>query len=100
MAQPREQLHELLKELTDNVYFQAPPNTGMAYPCILYSWDADSAQYADNELYRHAKRYQVTVIDRDPDSELAEAVLRLRFTGFDRSFKAEDLNHYVYSLFF
>lgn len=100
MAPPRLQLHELFLTLTDNAYFQAPPNTGMRYPCILYSWDADSTQHADNELYRDAKRYQVMVIDRDPDSDLAEKVRRLQYTSFDRSYKADDLNHYVFSLYF
>jgi hypothetical protein len=100
MAQLRLSLHEVLLELTEHVYFQAPPTYKMQFPCILYSRDGTSAQHADNELYRHAKRYQVTVIDRDPDSELAEQVEALQWCSFERRFAADDLNHYVFTLFF
>jgi hypothetical protein len=100
MAQPRLKLHELLKGLTEHVYFQAPPNNKMQYPCVIYLRDNTSAQHADNELYRHYARYQVTVIDRDPDSELADMVEKLQYCAFERRFASDDLNHYVYSLFF
>jgi len=100
MAQLRLSLHETLKELTEHVYFQAPPNNQVQFPCILYSRDGTSAQHADNELYRHAKRYQVTVIDRDPDSELADTVEQLPYCAFERRFAADDLNHFVFNLFF
>lgn len=100
MAQSQLELQILLEELTEHVYFQAPPNNKAQYPCIVYSRDGVSAQHADNELYQHAKRYQVTVIDRDPNTVLADKVEHLRFCAFQRSFKAADLNHYVFSLFF
>jgi hypothetical protein len=100
MAQPRLSLHELLVGLAPHVYFQPPSGHLMQYPCIVYSRDGVSSQHADNELYRHAKRYQVTVIDRDPDSDLADKVERLQYCAFQRSFAAADLHHYVYSLFF
>lgn len=100
MARPRLQLHDLLKEITANVYYQPPSGHRMEFPCITYSWDSDSKDHADNELYRHAKRYQVTVIDRDPDTELADKVLRLPHCSFERSFPADDLNHFVFNLFF
>ena len=100
MGQSRLQLHDLLKGITDNVYFQPPSGHRMQFPCITYLWEAESAQHADNELYRHAKRYQVTVIDRDPDTELADMVRKLPYCSFERAFAADDLNHYVFSLFF
>ena len=99
MAQ-RLELQTLLEGVTDHVYFQPPANVQMQYPCIIYSRDGTSTDHANNELYRHAKRYQVTVVDRDPDTELADKVEALRYASFERSFAAEDLNHYVFSLFF
>jgi hypothetical protein len=72
----------------------------MEYPCIIYSRDGTSAEHADNELYRHAKRYQVTVIDQDPDTELAAMVEALPYVEFLRGFPADNLNHYVFTLFF
>lgn len=100
MGHSRLELHEVLLDLVDHVYFQPPSGHLMQFPCITYIRDNDSTQYADNELYRHAKRYQVTVIDRDPDTELADKVQSLRYCSFERSFPADDLNHYVFSLFF
>lgn len=100
MGQPRLELHELLKELVDNVYFQPPSGHLMHFPCITYARDGVLSQHADNELYRHAKRYQVTVIDRDPDTEIADKVEDLRYCSFERFFAEDDLNHYVFSLFF
>jgi hypothetical protein len=36
-------------------------------------------KYAGNRLYTHINRYQVTVIDRNPDSELPDQVVELPF---------------------
>lgn len=100
MAQPRVDLQTLLESITENVYFQPPQNFTMQYPCIRYERDGTSADHADNELYRHAKRYQVTVIDRNPDTEIADEVESLRYSTFERFFPADDLNHYVFSIYF
>lgn len=100
MGRPRLELHELLKGLTDHVYFQPPSGHQMQYPCITYSRDGVLSKHADNELYQHAKRYQVMVIDRNPDTELAKQVENLRYCLFERFFADGGLNHYVFSLFF
>ena len=97
---PRLELQALFESLTENVYFQPPANTQMHYPCIVYALDGARLERAGNKLYLHTKRYQVTVIDRDPDSELPDKVIELPRCAFDRSFQADDLNHYVYTLFF
>lgn len=96
----RHKLHAVLKSLTDNVYFQRPPNTGMQYPCILYKRDRAITLHADNAPYRHTKGYQVTVIDPDPDSDIPDRVADLPLCEFDRNYIADDLNHDVFNLFF
>lgn len=96
----RLELQTLLKSFTEHVYFQPPTNIEMQYPCILYQRDHSRSEYADNRLYRRTKRYQVTVIDRDPDSELPDKVEDLPLCSFDRYFAAEHLNHHVFHLFF
>jgi hypothetical protein len=99
MAQ-RLALQSLLEGVAEHVYFQPPANIQMEYPCIIYSREGTSSDHANNELYRHAKQYQITVVDRDPDTELADKVESLRYVSFDRFFAADDLNHYVFTLFF
>jgi hypothetical protein len=72
----------------------------MSYPCIVYARDGSRLAHAGNKLYRHVKRYQVTVIDRNPDSDLPDKVTELPMCEFNRFFTADNLNHYVFNLFF
>lgn len=99
MAQ-RLELQELLETFAPRVYFQPPENVDMQFPCIVYSRDGSFPQYADNTKYKNIKRYQVTVIDRNPDSEIPDRVEDLPRARFDRWYAADSLNHYVFNLFF
>lgn len=96
----REMLQTLLETLSANTYFQPPGNLVMEYPCIRYKLDDEEAVYADNVPYRRTKKYQLTVIDRDPDSELREKVAGLPLCSFDRHYTADNLNHYVFTIYF
>lgn len=100
MAKPRTELQTILEGITENVYFQPPSNITMQYPCIIYRRDNSRTEFAGNEKYLHSKRYQVTVVDRNPDTELSDAVEELPFCSIDRTYSAEGLNHYVFTLFF
>lgn len=97
---PRLQLHQILKTLVPNVYFQPPSNTIMKYPCIVYQRDYAETTFADNNPYRNTKRYQVTVIDTDPDSAIPDKVASLPMCVFQRFFAADNLNHDVFNIFF
>lgn len=100
MGRRLDKLHPLLLAITEHVYFQPPPTKQMEYPCIVYHRDNENAEHADNFPYTRKKRYQVTVIDPDPDSELPDKVGELPLCVFDRFFTADQLNHDVYKLFF
>jgi|SRR5580765_168903 hypothetical protein len=99
MAQ-RLQLHQLLETFTPNVYFQPPTNVQLKYPCIVYKRDFADTKFADDVPYNHTKRYQVTIIDRDPDSDIPDQVAAMPMSLFNRFYTAENLNHDVYSVFF
>lgn len=101
MAQ-RLELQALLVGLigSKNVYFQPPPSYKMQYPCIVYKRDDINSEFADNKPYKQRKRYQVTVIDADPDSTIPDSVATLESCVFDRSYTADNLNHDVFRLFF
>lgn len=96
----RLELQELFLTFAPNVYFQAPPSTGMKYPCILYKRQDVHVDYADNSPYKNRKRYKVTVIDLDPDSLIPDKVGALPLCSYDRYFAVDQLNHDVYNLFF
>jgi len=101
MAQ-RLELQALLIEIlgTEHVYFQPPPTLQMEYPCIVYQRDYLLTNHADDKPYKRTKRYQVTIIDRNPDSDVPDKVAALPLCVFDRFYTADNLNHDVYKLFF
>ncbi len=101
MAQ-RLELQALLVNLlgSNNVYFQPPPTVKMNYPCIIYTRDFIDIDFADNKPYKHKKRYQVMVVDPNPDSDIHERVAALPMCAYDRFYTADNLNHDVYNLFF
>ena len=96
----RSRLQAILEELVDNVYFQPPENLKLVYPCIIYSRSAADTKFADDSPYAHMKRYQVTVIDKNPDSLIPDSVAMLPMCIFDRHYKADNLNHDVYVLYY
>lgn len=101
MAQ-RLELQELFTNIlgTQNVYFQPPPTVQMQYPCIVYHRDYELSEWADDIPFKRRKRYQVTVIDRDPDGGIGDKIAALPLCVYDRFYTADNLNHDVYKLFF
>lgn len=94
---------QTLLELTlgsRHVYFQPPPNVQMQYPAIVYERYRQDTDYANNLPYRNAKRYEVTVIDQDPDSKIPDAVAALPTCSFSRHFPADNLNHDIFFIYF
>lgn len=98
----RLQLQSLLEDLlgSRNVYFQPPTNVQLQYPCIVYKRDTAQTLFADNDPYRYTKRYQLTVIDRDPDSDIPNRVSKLRMCRHQAFFTADNLNHDIFDLYF
>lgn len=99
----RQDLQTLLEDLVGpnvKVYFQPPSSITLTYPCVVYSRDASDTIFSDDTPYRIVKRYQVTVIDRNPDSEIPAKIEKLRYCSFVRYFATDNLNHDVFSLYF
>ena len=101
MLNDRLALHELLCEKlgSRNVYFQPPESVKMKYPAIVYSRNRIENTSADNVVYRQSVRYTITVIDRDPDSEIVERISQIPRIMFDRSYVSDNLNHDTFTLF-
>lgn len=98
----RLELQSLLEKVIGNrnVYFQPPNNLRMHYPAIRYSLSNVSNRHADNTPYTQYNEYELTIIDYDPDSPIVKAVSSLPFCRFDRSYKADNLNHTIFKLYF
>lgn len=96
----RPNLHEMLLGICKNVYFQPPSSKRMEYPCIRYVlYDIDN-NYADNKVYKQDIGYQLTVIDRDPDSEIVKEVSKIPGIRYNRFYTADNLNHTVFVLYY
>lgn len=104
----RVELHEQLQKLMSSVvgesnthvYFQPPEGYRMSYPCIVYELDRIVTHHADDKPYTHHKRYSLTVIDRNPDSQLPERIADLPQCVHDRHFINDNLHHDVFTIYF
>lgn len=101
----RLQLHEMLQgvlgsEYEGNCYYSPPSNVKLRYPCIKYDISGDGGRYADNLPYRTTGQWTVTVVDEDPDSEIAKDMKKLPYCSFDRSYNADGLKHFVFTLYY
>lgn len=95
-----EQLRSPEPEDKVQTYFQPPASVVMVYPAIRYFQDDEDVLFADDSPYRRKKRYQVTVIAREPDSDIPDMVAELPLCKFNRAYVADNLNHTVYTLYF
>lgn len=98
----RLQLQQTLETIlgTRNVYFQPPEDGKMQYPAIEYHRDYANTQFAGNLPYKHMRRYQLTVMDYEADSEILAKIEKLPMCLFQRHFASDNLNHDIYILYF
>ena len=94
-------LQTLLEELlgSQNVYFQSPGSIRMNYPAIVYSLGTIDTLHANNSAYKILTAYEITLIDKNPDTEFLTKLLALPYCSFDRFYRADNLNHWVFTLY-
>lgn len=95
----RLKLDKAFREICKNVYYQPPSNVKMSYPAIRYRRATIDMDYADNVPYATSVGYEVTVIDRDPDSEIVEAISLMPYTRHNRHYTSDNLNHDVFLIY-
>jgi len=95
-------LHEELCTLlgSRNVYFQPPSSVQMKYPAIVYSLSNIANDFANNGVYMQSRAYDITLIDKNPDSEFVGKVSTLPRCVFDRSYTSDNLNHFVFTIYY
>lgn len=101
MANKRIQLQEILEELlgTKEVYYQAPANRQLNYPCIIYSKEDVDNTKADNKTYISRTRYQIMCIDKRPDNVVINKILDLPYTDYDRHYVSDNLHHDIITIY-
>ena len=97
----RLELHEILCGIlgSRHVYYQPPESVKMMYPAIVYELDRVDKNHADNGVYLFHERYSATVISKDPDTPILEKMIRLPNCRFNRAYKSDNLNHYVFEIY-
>jgi len=102
MAKTRIGLQLFLENLigSRNVYFQPPPSFQLKYPCIIYNLSDINKTHADNNAYVQDKMYTLTYITNNPDDSMVDSISAIQMCSFDRFYAADNLNHYVFTLFY
>lgn len=103
----RLELHEILRGIInmtepngdDHVYFQPPESVKMKYPAIRYVRKPMKHIRADNIIYRHLNAFELTLIDKNPDSEYIGKLLSLPYCSHDGHYKADNLNHDKFTIY-
>lgn len=99
----RLRLHEELCKIlgSRNVYFQPPESVKLKYPCIIYKRNNADTQYADNTSYTFQIAYQITYVDKNPDTEdILRKLSAFPKCRFDRHYTADNLNHDVFVVYY
>ena len=102
MSSNRLKLHDKLVEAlgSRNVYFQPPKNIQMKYPAIVYSLSDIDTRHANDSIYLMRHAYDVTVIDKDPDSEIPDRIAHFPLCRFSRKFESDNLHHAVFKIYY
>ena len=102
MSKTRISLHEKLVEIlgSRNVYFQPPESIKMAYPCFVYYLNPIGVECADNIAYMKRRKYTITYMDKNPDSDISDRMLEA-FGAVcypDTTYSAKGLHHFVFDV--
>lgn len=99
----RLKLHEELCELlgNENVYYNPPESLKMSYPCIRYNLSGMDHKHANDRIYNSTNRYELIVIDHDPDSDIPNRILsHFQMCRFDRKYVSNNLNHFAITIYY
>lgn len=97
----RVQLDNELLTFLPNVYFQPPEGFKMTYPCIVYRKTSKMRHFADDVIYLSQQEYIITVIDKNPDSEIADSIERhFQICAINQYYTVDNLNHTNLSLYY
>lgn len=95
-------LHKKLVDIlgSNNVYCQEPPNTGMKYPCILYSFNSIEVDKADNKPYILTGNWTITHMFKKISDDTIKYDMLNEFLGisFDRRIKTGGVYNDYYTL--
>lgn len=94
-------LHTELLTFLPTVYFQPPSDIRMTFPCIIYRKTIKNRRHANNRIYNNTQEYELTLVERSPDSDLADRIeAHFQHATIGTSFVLDNLNHTTIKLYF
>jgi hypothetical protein len=70
----------------------------MKYPAIVYSLADIGKTHASDSIYDTQTKYKVTLLDKNPDSDIVKKLSDFKFSVFDRHYAANGLNHFSFTI--
>lgn len=98
----RLEVQDMLEKIlgSSNVYFQAPPNTGMKYPCIVYRFDGFNRDNADNQPYILTGRWEIHHMYKSIKNDIKETMLfAAPYVTFDRRIVTDGVYNDYYTIY-
>lgn len=97
----RVDLQHELESFISNVYYQPPSTIKMTYPCIVYFKNSKSTERANDSRYLGTQGYQITLMEHNPDSEIADDIEgHFEHCAISQYFTVDNLNHTTLNLFY
>lgn len=99
----RANLHEELCTIlgSRNVYFNPPESVRMKYDAIRYELGGKDIKRADDKAYHITNRYDGVLITTNPDTTIPDMILsHFEMCNFGTPYKADNLNHYPFTLYY
>jgi hypothetical protein len=97
----RLQLHNELLKFIPNVYYQPPSDIKMIYPCIVYNKTGKNRHFGNDVIYLSQQGYQLMLIERDPDSDVADRIeSHFQHCAINQYYTVDNLNHTTISLYY
>lgn len=99
----RLELQEKLSSLPNVVkaYYTPPESIKLQYPCIIYEKETKKIIHANDKAYAKLQPYGVTIIDRDPESTIPDALEDV-FTYWSpgKPYYVDGLSHWHYTIYY
>lgn len=97
----RLELQAALESYCANVYYQPPENIKLKYPCVLYHLSGDYNLKSNDSLYVSVNKYDLTVIDQDPESMIPKNIYyNFKTCSLGHMFVNDGLYHSMLHLYY
>ena len=96
----RDGLTDRFLAICDNVYFQPPEGFKLQYPCIVFHKKTVENIHANGKVYGQKFLFEVTVMDKDPDGDLAQTISKWSKTKQIGHNRYDNIYHDIFNIYY